>query len=225
MVRALLDGRKSQTRRVLKPQPWLSMSKIWNWEPSGKGRRFCSWDGPPYIPITDALPMDQIGISKGDFLWVRETWTTRPDLSIAYRASVVDPFTVKWCSPRYMPRSASRITLEVTGVKVERLHDISEEDCDAEGIDGDLWDQAVAYRNYEKEDGWFCMWGSDDCYTEPGMYVNQDKIRSASFRSLWDSIHGPDAWKANPWVYCLEFITIKANIDDGLKNPATLSGM
>ena len=200
MIRALLDGRKTQTRRLLKPQPWFSMTAIWHWEPGGK-RPWCSWhDGPPYIPISDALAMDNAPCTIGDRLWVRETFgecpfhvppseiysstksaalifgmeTSEPNAFYiyCYRATDPAPSEVKWRPSIHMPRAASRLTLEVTGVKVERLQEISEEDAIAEGIG----DSALG-----------------------------QQMPKIMFHALWNSIHGPGAWDANPWVYALTF--------------------
>ena len=218
MIRALIAGRKTMTRRMLKPQPSSLISygylrksdKIWHWEPRG-GRPSCDWWGwPPYISITDAIAVDHVGVAKGDRLWVRETFVLentikyhelaelpkdgRPFISYYspewgsyfliphYRATEQEPNIVplenvdlgddrtKWSSAIHMPRWASRITLEVTGVKVERLQDISEEDAIAEG----------------------CHAGA---------------APQSEFADLWDRIYGPGAWEKNPWVYCLEFKT------------------
>jgi hypothetical protein len=180
MVRALLEGRKSQTRRVLKPQPWLSMAKKWNWEPTGK-RPFCTWwDGPPYIQITDALPMDQAPWAIGDRLWVRETWWPCDERIMAerWRGGIVykadgghDEMRRRWRSPIHLPRWASRLTLEVTGVKVERLQEIGGADAIAEGC----------------------------------VVVGNSPPPLDQFADLWNAIYGPGAWDKNPWVYALTF--------------------
>lgn len=177
MIRALLEGRKSQTRRVLKPQPWLSMAKKWNWEPAGKKRQFCTWwDGPPYIQITDAVARDNVGRAIGDRLWVRESFSRRsgcPEWQPWYWADGIPPHG-QWEGRKpsiHMPRWASRLTLEVTGVKVERLQEIGGEDAIAEGC-------AV---------------------------VGNSPPPLDQFADLWNAIYGPGAWDKNPWVYALAF--------------------
>lgn len=120
MVRAILEGRKTQTRRPVKPQPTPGVP----------------WRGP---------------IAPGDVLWVRETWWDIPDPSpkdlregadtwpnVAYPATDEAPVYTEWGWKKrpsiHMPRWASRITLEVTDVRVERVQEITEEDCQAEGV-------------------------------------------------------------------------------------------
>jgi hypothetical protein len=168
MVRALLDGRKTQTRRVVKPQ--------------SSSPRF------EYF---------------GDRLWVKET--IRPQLlrhiltgeelpdkwAAAYDADGEDVVNgdgfncVPWwshggkLSPIYMPRWASRITLTVTDVRVQRVWEISEADAVAEG-----------FASYP-----------------PG------RSAQIQFHAIWNSLHGPEAWDANPWVYALTFTVQHGNID------------
>ena len=119
MVRALLDGSKTQTRRVIKPrhlaffnQNAAAMLNDWNERPLPYGK-------------------------PGDRLWVRETWhdaSSSLHSCALYRADGIDLHWDKWTPSIHMPRWASRITLEITSVRVERLQDISEADAQAEGI-------------------------------------------------------------------------------------------
>jgi hypothetical protein len=220
MILALLDGRKTQTRRLLKPQPWLSMSKRWTWNPPGK-RPICGWfDGPPYIPETDALAMDNVPCAVGDRLWVRETLKsdrmenfltgerTTNAMCAYYSADNSeclneDGFNLAWIwkgstlSSIHMPRWASRITLEVTGVKVERVQDISGNDAIEEGID------------LEKH-----KCGCEVCSRTSKLCPATASGLIMEFAELWGSLHGHGAWDKNPWIYCLTFISHKCNIDD-----------
>ena len=135
MVRAILDGRKTQTRRVVKhipdlgsPDMWCKKIEIVN-QICGDFKRYCPYGQP------------------GDRLWVRETWAPWPELwtrsdirdqSPLYRAE--RPFVgndVKWRPSNHMPRWASRINLEITDVRVERVQDITDEDALEEGVDPD----------------------------------------------------------------------------------------
>jgi hypothetical protein len=137
MVRAILDGRKTQTRRKIKPGDWSveahTMETDW-----------------PYLPhyLTDgaAVPVKCPYGNPGDRLWVRETWANErdgtgcpDDTGILYRAT--DPgwddedTGLRWRPSIFMPRRASRITLEITDVRVQRLQDISDDDSRAEGYD------------------------------------------------------------------------------------------
>lgn len=185
MVRAVLDGSKTQTRRVLKPQPLggapellhhlLPSHQRWATDEPEEER---VWKCPYGAP--------------GDRLWVREAWHTHAFLdavpprdlqtrSIHYAADGKIQ-TGKLRPGMFMPRWASRITLEVAGVRVERLQDISEADARAEGAP----------------------------YYEEGVDApppDDDHVWSyrASFRLLWESINGPVSWDANPWVWVVEF--------------------
>lgn len=190
MVRAILDGRKSQTRRVLKP-PYGTLELGRNgWKPI----------------YTKAF--------KGDRLWVREAHALVP--SSAYRmsdgvAQAIDPadayracvYREGWerCAPRWrtsihMPRWASRLTLVVTDVRVQRLQDITEADAVAEGAE-------VAKGTHGIDGGVMVRTENPYVCATPGLW----------YRSLWNSIHGPDAWDRNPWVEAITFETHRCNID------------
>lgn len=194
MVRAILDGRKTQTRRVIKPQP--TGSKYWT-----------EFEGAFYPSNFKAIPEMMrcpYGV-PGDLLWVRETWipTTKGERVADYRAtSEGREYATPWKPSIHMPRWASRITLRVVNVRVERVQEISFDDAYAEGIATDIWDQAAVARNYAKKDAWFQMWSS-----ELPDYVDLDDLYQASFRSLWDSINAARgySWDANPWVWVVEF--------------------
>lgn len=214
MVRAILDGRKTQTRRVMKPQPepcyrgghwWPSnafktMLHIEEQMQNGQG----GWKGL----AGDACPFGQVG----DRLWVRETFmdltgtgieaTTGKFEGLAYRADtpagsygdeVRKDYGLKWTPSLHMPRKACRILLEITAVRVERLNDISEEDAKAEGVRaiGNNFGNSPAYCDY-------LLPNLDDA----AEWYNR---ASDSFKSLWKSIYGAESWRANPWVWVIEF--------------------
>tara|TARA_E500000305_G_scaffold106512_1_gene105244 strand:+ start:447 stop:1016 length:570 start_codon:yes stop_codon:yes gene_type:complete len=173
MVRAILEGRKTMTRRVMKHQPG---------EVTAVGRPLFFQDGDTGRRVSPKCPYGQ----QGDHLWVRETFAdeagdTRKYLGdhIYYRADGdgVDLQGGFWTPSIYMPRWASRITLEVTGVRVERLQDISEVDAHNEGITLDML---------------------------PYNPADQHPCRTW-FRGLWEQINGPGSWDANPWVWVVEF--------------------
>ncbi|HIH5426227.1 TPA: hypothetical protein ACYSGY_004855 [Klebsiella pneumoniae] len=179
MVRALLDGRKTQTRRIIKDctvgrDPISKFIKI--------GKKFigCYPEDVPEL-IRECCPY---GV-PGDRIWVRETWAeagaSAPDLKL-YRANypehvpsiyenVPPAEEIRWTPSIHMPRTASRILLEITGVRVERLRSMSQDDARAEGV--------IAASGH----------------MEAGL----------AFRELWDSIYGEESWKANPWVWVIEF--------------------
>lgn len=178
MVRALLEGRKTQTRRI-----------AWIYKP---------------IPGSDDLkrvPSPWQKCQPGDRLWVRENFAPHPQSAdtVFYKATVdQEPGYPVWSGPWRpsirMPRWASRLTLLVEAVKVERLQDISEEDAQAEGI----WHQAEGFNipppHRPLDDGYDT---ARDCYAD-----------------LWEAINGDGSWDANPWVVAVTFRVVKANIDN-----------
>lgn len=184
MVRAILDGRKTQTRRVVKADFDIigecDDGSLWPW------REDCENGGDIWYPCPYGQP--------GDRLWVRETWAMSGHQRVEYRAAPADGSDFRcvdrWRPSIHMPRWASRITLEITAVRVERLQDISEEDAKAEGV----W-------KYGDEDCW-------KIYTKTTSFGTSCPRRS--FESLWQSINGPDSWNANPWVWVIEFKRVEA---------------
>lgn len=125
---------------------------------------------------------------------------------MAYRATTPEdwPEEGRWRPSIHMPRWASRITLEITGVRVERLNDISHEDAGREGIHTEVWDQTVVARNYAAEDEFFQFWSESMPH-----YVEMNELFRVSFHSLWQSIYGEESWQANPWVWVIEFKRIE----------------
>lgn len=208
MVRAILDGRKTVTRRVLKPQPEKTPSGTWHvpWQVGGG-----SIMGPDATDRCIAIEMEQgLRTEVGDRLWVREAWRTLQkfdDLSprhladdrskVTYEADPERKNTL-WAFGRlrasmHMPRWASRLTLEVTGVKVERLQEISEEDALAEGVC-----QFV-------EDGDKVGWGNLAADDRAAIVRSTYGSARQAFRHLWETINGEEAWDTNPWVVAVSF--------------------
>lgn len=201
MVRALLAGAKTQTRRLVKLRGAESIDETdaigcyWPWSPEADDWAPCPYGRP------------------GDRLWVKETFNLgRPvrngegivedECMWLGRLPKEDPrkqaFMSKWCvgyaadgcegrmwPSIFMPRWASRITLEVTAVRVERLQAISDEDAMAEG---------AAWRISPDGD----LAGAFDTADTPIGY-------RAHFQSLWESINGAESWTANPWVWVVSF--------------------
>lgn len=203
MIRALLDGRKTQTRRIIKPSPefcgggrsrdpqnWNDPD-AWGWENYDEG----CWDllsegytGRPFY-------------APGDRLWVKEAWRVDAEWddcpprefdgadAIHYEADGEqrlhlwgNPFTPgRLRSPIHMPRCFSRLTLIVTDVRVQRVQEISR---------GDAMEEGCPFANMA--DG-----------PNPRDW----------YRDIWNSIHGPDAWDANPWVAAISFTVHRCNID------------
>jgi hypothetical protein len=192
MIRALLDGTKSQTRRHLKLQPDTQHDGEPYWYVGGY--RVWGYRPPTVVPLRaggNPLPCPYGGL--GDKLWVREAWRTDPrfdylpprDLDpavapIQYEAGPhADVLGGKLRPSMFMPRWASRITLEITNVRVERLQDISDTDALFEGV-----------CRVETPTGF-------------GGYAE-------AYRALWEQINGPGAWAANPWVWAVSFKRVSA---------------
>lgn len=246
MIQAILAGRKTQTRRIVKPSivpylEWMGGSGDDGTEFDFLGLMYDTWrdDNGKEMPAEwlvycdeypeeGVIPIGQGYGAIGDQLWVKEAWrfggvegwSTNPnDLCtgwIDYEAGgdkevtapdfdaveAVLPEDWDWdfpdidfFSPETMLRWASRILLEITDIRVERLQDISEEDAVAEGVepieiicsrDG----EKTAYRDYEFS----------------GFYLNSPKD---SFKSLWRKINGAESWATNPWVWVVEFKVVQ----------------
>lgn len=205
MIRALIEGRKTQTRRVLKPKGHASLfSGEWS-------------DNYVLCDENSAWRNQDIRYALGDRLWVRETWAKT---SICPIVETIDNpwFVYRECDNRcdyggpwkpsiFMPRAASRLTLTVTDVRVQRLQDISNKDARAEGATGKP--RSSGYRNAYS--GWSMDW-PDAEPAEGWRWVSLDSPRLA-FASFWNDINGTDAWDANPWVVALTFDVHQQNID------------
>lgn len=194
MVRAILAGDKTQTRRVVKLP---HANPLGAWVPDGVGGDGIYDSKGRKQPYTKALWHTRTGDIvacpygvPGDRLWVRETWAAPhrfdahppreiPMLASIHYAASEEHGGLLWRSPIHMPRWASRITLEITGVRVERVQDISHADAIAEGV----------------------------------AHVGTVELREARmtipqhvFACMWNEING--AWLANPWVWVIEFRTV-----------------
>lgn len=222
MVRAILDGRKSVTRRIVKPEPaqWASVfrpSPIAT--PGGSYGKVGQWiqfsaDGH-HIHGLGKCPAGQVG----DRLWARETWgitfdpvgggntfTSNNSGTVRYRADytlggVIGPVPEKWKPSIFMPRWASRITLEVTGIRVERLQEITEADAKAEG--------AKRMAVYATKEGVGTVLEEYPEGTEPKTPDMLGRKMHPSYKTgfwhIWTRINGPGSWDANPWVWVIEF--------------------
>ena len=199
MVRAILDGRKTQTRRPIK---WKQTRFTEIGEREDGSKWPWSEDTEHACDFWHPCPFGTVG----DRIWVRETWARynidQNSHDIAYRATTPEdwPEEGRWGPSIHMPRWASRILLEITNVRVERLNAISEEDAQREGVHTEVWDQTVVARNYAARDEFFQFWSEDMPH-----YVEMNHLYRSSFRSLWESIYGAENWLANPWVWVIEF--------------------
>ncbi|CAB5620037.1 Uncharacterised protein [Klebsiella pneumoniae] len=215
MVRAILDGRKTQTRRIMKEQPVLN-GNFYEVFGSAWSKGMTSIPAVPGHSLSTRCPFGAVG----DRIWVRETFCPVDDTQyggekwVDYRATPRyeashpagwdsapnDAEALKWRPSIHMPRWASRILLEITDVRVERLNAISEEDAQREGVHTEVWDQTVVARNYAARDEFFQFWSEDMPH-----YVEMNQLYRSSFRSLWESIYGEESWKANGWVWVISF--------------------
>jgi hypothetical protein len=193
MVKAILAGAKTQTRRACGDRVAFFDGSLWTrklrshvWE-SG----LCSWHCP-------------YG-RRGERLWVRETWATVPwssgaekhcpeqdhdEQGVRYRATWDRSHSGHWRPSIHMRRWASRISLEVTGVRVQRLQETSIEDARAEGI--------------PQTSGEAYVLGLFDLTKEPG-HEWDNRTSVENYARLWDRINGAGSWDANPWVWAVSF--------------------
>lgn len=186
MVRAILDGRKTQTRRPIK---WKQTRFTEIGEREDGSKWPWSEDAEHACDFWHPCPFGAVG----DRIWVRETWNKYGGL-LTYRADHdwIDDMrketvcTAKWVPSIHMPRWASRILLEITDVRVEQLNAISEEDATAEGV-------PPAGSLLPDYPGTFL--------TPKGDFAT-DKV---AFQRLWESIYGEESWQANGWVWVISF--------------------
>ncbi len=199
MVQAILDNRKTQTRRVIKPQPTPEPDRIeyysipgWGWMPTSKSGKIGIFN-----PVSYKCPYGKIG----DRLWVRETWCAFIkehiiDSPYAYKADMRNAeseecrqeyirlgYTYQWKPSIHMPRIASRITLEITDIRGERVQGISPLDAKDEGAISWFMDKKLSFKKSDKPYPVF------------------------AFQKLWDSINAKRGYpfKDNSWVWVIQF--------------------
>ena len=197
MVRAILDGRKTQTRRPIK---WKQTRFTEIGEREDGSKWPWSEDAEHACDFWHPCPFGAVG----DRIWVREAFRVHSRATdvatLVYKASERNSWTEqtrrvpvavcnkpatpeKWTPSLHMPRWASRILLEITGVRVERLNSISQEDAQAEGLELTGWRPTYS----DPDSGGEVMTPYDN------------------FAELWSSIYGEESWNANPWVWVIEF--------------------
>ena len=196
MVRAILEERKTQTRRLIKPQPPCALKKMTEGHHAGEWHLFR--DSPMMNPTINSpwgaqyLPPYQ----PGNILWVRETWDRYVDGNTGETVYIykthcrarkileeVGGYQIKWRPSIHMPRKAARLFLRVTNVRVERLHDISSSDIDAEGCKEYAYD-VITGELLQSRPTWFkILWNKTIRRTDLPRY----------------------GWAANPWVWVIEF--------------------
>jgi hypothetical protein len=233
MVRAILDGRKTQTRRIMKPQPKPTPDDYYGkkghqW-PSKKHQSmlhvegelqngYGNWNGL----ASDACPLGAVG----EHLWVRETFCIGKyeaedklpgyggeelyisqclgDDDVIYKQHAVDIgcniLEATWKPSIHMPRSACRIILQITNIRVERLQEINEQDASAEGM---TFTDFGLNQFGNQQPGW--LWRKSSSHEE---CLCSAKF---AFANLWTSIYGGRAWSDNPWVWVIEFKVLTTN--------------
>lgn len=199
MVRAILEGRKTQTRRAMKLQPDLGEMR---WTGS-------HWEMYMGYPLGHDIPVSPYG-GAGDRLWIRESWRIEarqlqrghtsylidyaaapgsPDLRVIEHpdAARYVESSQRWLSSIHMPRWASRIMLEIVKVRIERLQEINEADAEAEGC--------AAYETYHPMPG-------ESHLLEPDTYFSAKEV----YAHLWDKLKKKNyPWDSNPFVWVIEF--------------------
>ena len=216
MVLAILNGRKTQTRRVVKPQPsekhetadrasYLMSGTIKNDDAQANWARFFYTMGE-----VEDIPCRYV---VGDRLWVRETWAaaaTRNGVKpshlqesefIAHRATYTNDSHFVWRPSIFMPRWASRITLEITEIRVERVQDIAAGGARAEGV----WDNLLYLNGPHKTSDYLAG------MPRKPEDISRDEVAVANYAMLWDDLNAKRGfgWKVNPWVWAITFRKIE----------------
>lgn len=194
MVQAILDGRKTQTRREFKLKHC---------------NKKMTWANEPYSIVNDVnfksqitgeifIPKNVYG-KVGDILWVRETWSINPfydkDNNAKYLYAATDkPFeNHKWKPSIHMPKEACRLRLKIKSIRVERLMDISEQDAIAEGV-------------RQRFGGFINYANPSNLFTETYPFLGRKySAAQMSYLSLWERINGENSFEENPWVWVIEF--------------------
>ena len=218
-MRAILDGRKTQTRRVMKPQPicygennakpcYSDFFKVREYadecyvycEKCGTACQYSvsGQDTIRHIKCPFGAP--------GDRLWVREKWGVTVDCETIYFADFIpnvhDVSIFRWRSPMFMLRKSSRLTLEITNVRCERVQEINNVDAILEGI------EIVAFSESENETFYS---------SKPNFHLHAEPRNAYADR--WNEINGKRkgfSWKDNPWVFVLEFKKIEGGDNEVL---------
>lgn len=206
MVQAILEGRKTQTRRIIKGQPFNALSDIIcevdDFRKGHWGAKF-KYYGEDRYEITNMFkPLCQ----EGDTLWVRETWQHSDDLNdpYLYKQKLEEDDRpeyhkdLKWKPSIFMPKEACRIFLKVTDVRVERLHEITDAEAEKEGVETLSIRRLPLYRDYSVTPKKYSLF-------DPFRFISP----RPSFQSLWESINGLESWDDNPYVWVYEFERIE----------------
>lgn len=203
-IPALREGRMTQMRMLLDPQPPEGSQFRGIYAP-GLSAVFGDIDNPREDDFSQRL------YSIRDRLWVQEEWTATQHGNPVYRGDATDQSGIRWSSitpgdpegevlwrsPVTMPRWASRITLVVNDVRVQRVQEISSRDVLAEGVEQDR-DMLMAISPSQSD------LSQRECF---------HRAHTQPFRTIWNTLHGPDAWDRNDWVCAISFDVHLCNID------------
>lgn len=206
LVRAILEGRKTQTRRIVKPQP-APDKRFQGWILDSTDRKRigkASWGHGTGGLVSDIECIGSPCGKPGDRIYVRETFAPY-ERDCFYRADSGSTAMGPWKPAIHMPKELARIWLEVTGVRVERLQDISESDAQAEGCSiecmtptGDDSGSAIYGPG-----GFAALWGSTT--GRPALPANTNSKRYARVKHWLDTHPDTNGWDANPWVWVVDF--------------------
>ncbi len=213
-VRAILDGRKTRHSFPIKPQPQeQSEVEIGMWSQTSIDKHGMAYPKPEVWGMSfESFGFGHIGVCPrykvGEIVYVKETWKVAENVTVNSVAPVLykaecNSFALanidNWKSPFSMPELASRIHLEITGIKAQRVQDITEEEAMAEGIEKPIEERCMlVYRDYSIKE-------------EDNEGYNWFSTAKDSYSSLWDSINAKKGlpWESNPWVWVVSFKVVQ----------------
>lgn len=198
MVQAIMEGRKTQTRRLVDAPDLIAAPDRFRFIGDSVGRDFPRpaikyddrvWYEWQLTNSNEASWVERCRWEKGDLLWVRETWRgidqDYGQPRYEYKATETINVSEKWKPSIHMPKEAARIWLQVESVRAELLQDITEDDAISEGVEK-MGEFVFPYKHYAS--------GAASCIDA-----------KTSFRTLWQAINGDESWVLNPWVWVISF--------------------
>lgn len=204
MVKATLAGNKTVTRRIIEKQPdshhWTMFDGYkldYNLLDAQNGlfvQFYHSVSNPVSLFEKDTTSKFRYG-KVGDYIYVKETYEEYAGV-YKYKAENYPLFGEKWKASMFMPKAAARIWLKITDIKVERLNDITEEQCMKEGIIEFTKDNTIS--KYAPKDSW--------------EWADMPRTPIEAYKKLWEEIQGKGSWDKNPWVWVIEFEIDKEKI-------------
>ena len=186
MVRAILEDRKTVTRRLVKDKDIIN---AWDCEEDGTPIAYIDQETGDSYPPTHRCPY-----RPGDILYVREAFQQNYDGSYSYRAGHKFEKEGGWRPSIHMPREAARIFLRVTDVSVAKLHDISESDAEKEGL---KYTDDIC-----QDESWHPTFYDPDSGGDPSLAIGFAKLWDSTIKKSGVALYG---WDANPWVWVIEF--------------------